>query len=64
MAEFEIKDFTIQAIPAGNTSSLADVFSGDDSKRLGGLSLWQGTQAAYDAITTKNPTTLYFITGA
>jgi hypothetical protein len=45
-------------------ASLADLFSGDIVKSLGGLTLWQGTQAAYDAIVTKNPTTLYFITGA
>jgi hypothetical protein len=30
---------------------------------MGGLKLWSGTQAQYDAIVTKNPTTLYFITG-
>ena len=30
---------------------------------MGGLKLWTGTQAQYDAIVTKNATTLYFITG-
>jgi len=30
---------------------------------LSGLSFWQGTQAAYDAIVTKIPTTIYFIVG-
>lgn len=30
---------------------------------LGGHTLWSGTQAEYDAIATKNPTTLYFVTG-
>jgi hypothetical protein len=30
---------------------------------LAGLSLWHGTQAAYDAIVTKSATTLYFIAG-
>jgi hypothetical protein len=29
---------------------------------LGGLKLWKGTQAAYDAIGTKDANTLYFIT--
>ena len=30
---------------------------------MNGLKLWSGTQAQYDAIVTKNATTLYFITG-
>ena len=30
---------------------------------MDGLKLWSGTQAQYDAIVTKNATTLYFITG-
>jgi tail-like repeat protein len=28
---------------------------------IGGLKFWQGTQTAYDAITTKDPNTIYFI---
>jgi hypothetical protein len=64
MAEFEGKEFTVQAIGDVTPTSLAEVFSGDQVKKTGGLTFWQGTQAAYDAITTKNPTTLYFITGA
>jgi hypothetical protein len=31
--------------------------------RMNGLTLWNGTQADYDAIATKDPNTLYFITG-
>ena len=33
------------------------------TSQMGGLTLWQGTQSAYDAL-TKDPSTLYFITGA
>jgi BppU N-terminal domain/Collagen triple helix repeat (20 copies) len=31
--------------------------------QLAGLKLWKGTQANYDAVGTKDPNTLYFITG-
>ena len=34
-----------------------------DSANLGGLKLWNGTQAEYDAIGVKDATTLYFVTG-
>ena len=34
-----------------------------DESILGGLKLWSGTQAQYDAIGAKNAKTLYFITG-
>ena len=33
-----------------------------DGKVNGTVTIWTGTQAAYDAIATKSPTTLYFIT--
>ena len=33
------------------------------ASQMDGLTLWQGTQTAYDAL-TKDPNTLYFITGA
>lgn len=48
---------------AETKDSIANVLSGDIFKRLGGLTFWQGTQAAYDAIPTKDSTTIYFITG-
>ena len=33
------------------------------ASQMGGLTIWKGTQSAYDAL-TKDPNTLYFITGA
>lgn len=33
------------------------------STTLGGVKIWNGTQAQYDAITTKDSQTLYFING-
>ena len=34
----------------------------ENTTALGGLSLWTGTQAAYDAITTPDPDTVYIVT--
>ena len=47
-----------------DTSALADVSTlsntVDDSNETTNLSLWTGTQAEYDALTTRDPRTLYF----
>jgi BppU N-terminal domain/Phage tail repeat like len=45
------------------TGLQASLDSKADSADLNGLTLWSGTQAEYDAIATKDVTTLYFITG-
>jgi hypothetical protein len=41
----------------------ASLNSKADESDLGGLKLWSGTQAEYDAIGSKDNTTLYFVTG-
>lgn len=51
--------------PAAHTHAIADTTglqSALDGKVNGTVTIWTGTQAAYDAIATKSPTTLYFIT--
>jgi hypothetical protein len=73
----EITDKPTTFAPAAHSHTEADVTLGgtnaktyvDDADNfikntvLNGLKLWSGTQVAYDAIVTPDPTTLYFITG-
>ena len=47
-----------------NWSGWAQIYtSANPQTTMNGLSLWKGTQAQYDAISSKSSTTLYFITG-
>ena len=43
------------------TGSSAGLMSADDKKKLDGINLWKGTQAAYNALGTKDANTLYII---
>lgn len=52
-------------INGNNPSSMANIIDaayGAIIPYVPSVYIWTGTQAAYDAIETKNPTTLYFIT--
>lgn len=51
--------------PAAHAHPIAEVTglqAALDGKAAGAVTIWTGTQAAYDAIVTKSPTTLYFVT--
>lgn len=51
-------------VTTANWSPWAQIYtSANPQTTMNGLSLWKGTQAQYDAITTKSATTVYFITG-
>jgi hypothetical protein len=47
-------------IDASNIGAQSVNYS-NNAGTVGGLALWTGTQAQYDAITTKSSTTIYFI---
>ena len=51
----EMPDGPLRQITTGGTPPVRTV-------RITSFELWRGTQAQYDAIPTKNPTTLYVIT--
>ncbi|MEA5011762.1 MAG: hypothetical protein VB100_08595 [Angelakisella sp.] len=57
---------TTGALPVANggtgATSLASITVGNATK-WNNYTIWQGTQAAYDAITSKSSTTIYFIVG-
>ena len=57
---------TTGALPVANggtgTTSLANITVGNSSK-WGSYSIWKGTQAQYNALSSKSGTTLYFIVG-
>lgn len=57
---------TTGALPVANggtgTTSLANITVGNSSK-WGSYSIWKGTQAQYNALSSKSSTTLYFIVG-
>ena len=57
---------TTGALPVANggtgATSLASITVGNATK-WNNYAIWQGTQAAYDAITSKSSTTIYFIVG-
>ena len=57
---------TTGALPVANggtgATSLGSVTVGNASK-WGSYSIWKGTQAQYDALSSKSSTTLYFIVG-
>ncbi len=51
--------------PAAHEHPIAEVTglqAALDGKATGTVTIWTGTQAAYDAIVTKSPATLYFVT--
>jgi hypothetical protein len=58
---------TESTLTFGGTNAKTYVDNADNviiNTKLAGLTLWQGTETAYNNIGTKSATTLYFITGA
>lgn len=53
--------FTINT--SGFSGNAATATKAANSDKVGGYSVWVGTQAQYDAISSKSSTTLYYITG-
>ena len=58
-------DFDKKISMSENGVVTATTFSGTatNSNKVGGYSVWVGTQAQYDAISSKSSTTIYYITG-